>query len=241
MYRPNFNYSSNGMPFISNGEIDTVAEQLIADYKADILFNPQEIDIDRFATNYLNVDLDYQYLSHCGVYLGMTIFQTQDDIPVYDPELREAVFVHEDANTIIIDNSLLEENQEHRYRFTLGHESGHSLLHPSYFLNRSENESNQSYVICRSDFASGNYQRHHLDSRSRAEQQANYFSSAVLMPKCSVNILMAGLPYRGQPLWIEKAVTLLSETYNVSREAAFYRLKSLGYINSTATFLYDCM
>lgn len=34
---------------------------------------------------------------------------------------------------MIIDKTLLEENQEHRYRFTMGHEAGHEFLHKEYF------------------------------------------------------------------------------------------------------------
>ena len=37
------------------------------------------------------------------------------------------------AHTVIIDKTLLEENQEHRYRFTMGHEAGHEFLHKEYF------------------------------------------------------------------------------------------------------------
>lgn len=33
---------------------------------------------------------------------------------------------------MIIDNTLLEKNQEHRYRFTMGHEASHGFLHKEF-------------------------------------------------------------------------------------------------------------
>lgn len=90
---------------------------------AEALRTPQEIDIDLFVQDYLGMEQDFQYLSHCGLYLGMTVFNETDKIPVYNPAKYCAEYISAKANTVIIDNSLLEENQEHRYRFTMGHEN----------------------------------------------------------------------------------------------------------------------
>lgn len=88
---------------------------------------PTEIDVDRFITRYLGLEQDFQYLSHCGVFLGMTVFNDTDRVPVFNPDRWEAKYIPVKAGTVIIDNILLEENQEHRYRFTCGHEAAHSL------------------------------------------------------------------------------------------------------------------
>lgn len=90
---------------------------------AEALRTPQEIDIDLFVQDYLGMEQDFQYLSHCGLYLGMTVFNETDKIPVYNPAKYCAEYISTKAKTVIIDNSLLEENQEHRYRFTMGHEN----------------------------------------------------------------------------------------------------------------------
>ena len=47
----------------------------------EALKSPQEIDIDLLAQDYLGMDQDFQYLSHCGVYLGMTVFNDTDKVP----------------------------------------------------------------------------------------------------------------------------------------------------------------
>ena len=57
-----------------------------------------------------------------GVYLGTTVFQTTDYLPVYIPEDKCADYAHVEAGTVVIDGNLDSEDQEHRLRFTLGHE-----------------------------------------------------------------------------------------------------------------------
>ena len=74
MYRPVITRKRSGVPVLSRKEIDGIGENLVGDFMPDALITPQEIDIDSFAQNYLGMDQDFQYLSHCGVYLGMTVF-----------------------------------------------------------------------------------------------------------------------------------------------------------------------
>lgn len=119
----------SGAPVLSRKEIDIIGENLVSDFNPDAMQTPQEIDIDLFVQDYLGADQDFQYLSHCGVYLGMTVFNDTDKVPVYDPIQNRAEYISARANTIIIDRTLLEENQEHRYRFTMGHEASHVFLH----------------------------------------------------------------------------------------------------------------
>lgn len=167
--------------------------------------------------------IEFMYLSHCGVYLGTTVFQTTDYLPVYIPEDKCADYAHVEAGTMVIDGSLDNEDQGHRLRFTLGHEGGHGVLHPSYFLNTigsSERDDTGIYVRCRSDFkVSGRDFSgfRSLTDAERAEQQANRFSAAVLMPRSAVKILLAGRPYNRTEGWIISAMEQISDTFNVSK------------------------
>lgn len=124
MYQPMFTLDAKGIPIISNDEIDTLGERLVADFSPLDIFTPKAIDIDRFVTKYLKLKQDFYYLSHCGVYLGTTIFQETHRLPVFNPETISAEYAHVEAGTVIIDSSLMVDNQEHRYRFTMGHEGG---------------------------------------------------------------------------------------------------------------------
>ena len=242
MYQPTLFLNSSGIPIISNTDLDTLGERLVADFNPLLIFSPKEVDIDRFMTKYLHLKLDYQFLSHCGIYLGTTVFQETNSLPIYNPETHSAEFMHVDAGTVIIDSSLLSDNQEHRYRFTMGHEGSHSILHTNYYLNTiGENTDDKiAYVRCRSDFAvSSNISRqcqYHLPIKARLEQQANYLASVILMPKCTVKMALCKIANRGQGLWGHYAASELSQIYNVSQEAAFYRLKALNYIDKDVSY-----
>ena len=237
MYQPNLRYKSNGVPLVSNVELDTIGERLVADFLNPAPLVPSEIDIDRFVLKYLNMKQDFQYLSHCGVYLGVTIFQATNSLPVYIPEKNSADYVAEDANTVVIDSSLDAPEAEHRYRFTMGHEGSHGILHPSYFLSTigsAERDETGIYVRCRSDFKiskiTGLNKSYSMSDSMRVEQQANRLASAILMPKSMVKLILARRPYNGKLQWVYEAMYRISEIFNVSPEAAFYRLKELEII-----------
>ena len=110
------------------------------------------------------------------------------------------------------------------------------MFHPSYFLNMigsNERDDTGIYVRCRSDFkeSGGVFSGFRsLTDAERAEQQANRFSAAVLMPRSAVKILLAGRPYNHTEGWICSAMEQISDTFNVSKAAAFYRLKGLEMI-----------
>ena len=133
MFKPRFATSHTLVPILSKDTINDIGEKLVEDFCPQAMTTPTEIDVDRFITRYLGLEQDFQYLSHCGVFLGMTVFNDTDRVPVFNPDRWEAKYIPVKAGTVIIDNILLEENQEHRYRFTCGHEAAHSILHAEYF------------------------------------------------------------------------------------------------------------
>lgn len=61
----------NGVPILSRKEIDAIGEELAGDFCRAALTTPQPLDVDGFAEQYLHMTQDYQFLSHCGVYLGI--------------------------------------------------------------------------------------------------------------------------------------------------------------------------
>lgn len=240
MYTPTFRKKRNGVPILSKNEMDIMGERLVMDFCPQAMTMPMEIDIDRFVLRYLGLKQDFQYLSHNGIYLGMTVFNDTNKVPVYNPETKKAQYISAKAGTVIIDNSLLEESKEHRYRFTMGHEGAHGFIHPSYFgYNPNQlslfNSDYQPLVQCRVD--NKNAERKPLMNWLDAdwmEWQANFLSSAVLMPKSMVLKLIASLPkeeYSFLPAYYAYEV---SRTFNVSIEAAEYRLRHLGIIPKDA-------
>lgn len=222
MYKPSFRLTKTRVPILSKDKIDEIAENYISDFCPEAITEPMAIDIDSFAVYYLGLKQDFQYLSHNGVYLGMTVFNNTDKVPVYNPETNTAEYIHADARTVIIDNSLLKESQEHRYRFTMGHESGHDIFHTAFFTqnpNQMTLFQSQSMMQCGAIALDDKTKpRKSCDDKNWMEWQANYMSSALLMPKSMVLKL------------VNSSIDLpsISQVFNVSTEAARYRLKGLG-------------
>lgn len=249
MYYPDVRRKRSGAPILSRKEIDDIAENLIADFCPEALRTPQQIDIDLFVQDYLKMDQDYQYLSHCGVYLGMTVFNDTDKIPVYDPVTDRAEYISAKARTVIIDNTLLEENQEHRYRFTMGHESGHGYFHSEFFTYDPNQltfmdllgESKPAMVQCRVDIKklSDHIEPPIWGDKEWMEWQANAFSSSLLMPRSAMILLCEDIKARGiDHFSLPLALVIgVSDVFNVSGEAARYRLESMGYIKKGTMLL----
>ena len=215
------------------------------DYNPKLLTDPQEIDIDAFAQNYLGAHQSYEYLSHCGVYLGMTVFNDTNRVEIYDPVMQVADYTSAKANTIIIDRSLLEDDQDQRYRYTVGHECGHiGLGHQAYFgydpnqitLDQLYGTGSPAIVRCRMNNARGRSQ----DTRSWSDEdwmewQADNFSSCLLLPRKAIvrlsNMIDNGYDYPGSH-GLPSLIDAVPKVFNVSHEAAMIRLRQLGYVNN---------
>ena len=238
MYQPDFWMKPNRVPILNKKKIDSIGERLIQEYQPGALHHAEEIDIDGFVEFYLNRDTDYQYLSHNGVYLGMTVFN-DSLVPVYDPETERAEYVKEKAGTVIIDNRLLEDDQEHRYRFTMAHEGSHCVLHKQYFEALMERMSNKDVslaplVVCRT--VNRDLQNRRPDEWTdydSMEWQANYLGGALLMPEKMVRLLAA--PHTSRMDDVKETRSFIKDLcaiFNVSYETACIRLMQLGYFDN---------
>lgn len=239
MFSPYYRTKRNGVPILSKAEIDTIAERLILDFNPEADKTPMETDIDSFALNYLGLKQDFQYLSHNGVYLGMTVFNDTNKVPVYDPKAKRAEYISAKARTVIIDNSLLKAGMERRYRYTMGHEAGHDILHRGYFLFNQDqqdmfNSISEPLIQCRAVALNGKTKPvSEWTDQDSMEWQANYLSSALLMPSFMVKDLVDYLELQHFLFGDEAYIHGTAKFFNVSRQAAEYRLKELGYIKVT--------
>lgn len=236
MYEPGFRRKKNNLPILSREDIDYYAERLVADFAPELVERPGELDIDRFLTKHLGLNLDFHRLSHNGVFLGMLVFGDTSRLPVFDPQVGQAKYVSVSANTVIIDESLLLAEAEQRYRFTGAHEAGHGVFHKDFYcfdknqLSFFDQSEDVPIVKCRSatvQSSDGNAKGLLLTDNDWMEWQANYFASALLMPKSMVKALAeeADADIFIRDFYLVKSV---AETFNVSRTAAEHRLTSLG-------------
>lgn len=235
-----FRTDHNGVPVLDRTEIDIIAERFVSDFNPAALETPMEIDIDSFALNYLGLKQDFQYLSHNGTYLGMMVFNDTDRVPIFVPETNTAEYISAKARTVIIETRLLGEGQEHRYRFTMGHEAGHDIFHKSYFtyipgqLSFLEGGC-EPMIQCRETFTAGRKKNVLMwDDKDWMEWQANNFSAALLMPKSMVYRLIR--PLHGSDRRRTDAIYAdeVAKTFNVSYQSAVYRLICLGIIKEDA-------
>lgn len=198
--------------------------------------------------------MDYQDLTHNQSILGMTVFN-DCTLPVYDAENGTVKMIPVREKTVLMDNSLLEEDQEPRGRFTLGHEAGHFLLHRHLYLENKnqttlfEVEPPEPVVKCRSgDIENGNRKGALSTDNDWMEWQADYMSSALLMPKPVFQIavqkilmwagISEGYVIKGisdeLDQFIETLPSELSPIFNVSVLAAKIRCDKLGVVRERA-------
>lgn len=240
MYEASYKMKSNGLPILSKDEIDEIANILVLEYQPELMQNPQAFDIEGFSELYLDVNLDYQYLSNDGRYLGMMVFNDTNTLPVYNPEANMAEYLSVNENTVIIDRALLDSRNENVYRFTLAHEAaGHAYFHRDYhFIDPNQISlfeiQNEPIIKCRQReiFTYGimSYKPLKTDS-DWIEWQANYMASAILMPKVSINKLINNLGLKfNSNIDRTKSIIYISDIFKVSRAAAEIRLKNLGWI-----------
>ena len=244
-----FRKNRDGVPILSKQELDDFAEMFINDYKPELLRIPQKIPIDKFIEFYLDIFLDYKNLSIDGSVLGLIAFN-DGCLEVLNTSYEREIIIT-DAGTIIIDNMLLTRKQEKRYRYTLGHEAGHWIFH----RHRYETDPNQlkfnydvseykpavSYRCLEKNIGEiSRYSKFSTDEDWQ-EWQADYFSSAILLPK-STFVSQAEYLFGINGIRRNDSVNMvlfklipiieeLAALFMVSKQAVAIRLYKLDYID----------
>lgn len=226
---------TNGIPHVSKSQLETYGERVLRDFSPTVLLKPQPTDIDRLVTGYMGFNFEYQYLSNNQVYLGITVFEDTDSLPVYIPELKRAEFLSVKKNTIIIEGTLADNpNLIHRERFTVGHEASHGLVHPEYYQRKARIASLHDYcggIYSKPtfpDLSGKDVNGKRLQGEAWLEWQANYLSSVLLMPRIAVKRLRNLIEPKGSRFWHLELIQTMVEVFNVSEEAARVRLVSLN-------------
>lgn len=244
MYQPKLRKQRNGIPVLKNCEIDEHAEAFLRDYNAALLTTPQPIDIEAFAEFYLNLSLDYVYLSHCGLILGRMIFQETERVPVYLPEENSADYLYAKRGTLLIDNTILDDQKEYRLRSTIGHECGHWLFHSDYYSGKGKgNYQNSPWLVenkgCKNtDLEGGTVmtgRRRLITDMDWLEHHAKYFSAAILMPKTPFLSAISELTENGLTNELGLSVKL-ADIFQVSPASVKIRLSQLKVNQHT----FDC-
>lgn len=250
MVHLDFKTKKNGMPVLSKKDIEELAEIIISDYKPDMIDKAKALDVEHFLEFYADLQMDYQDLTHNQSILGMMVFN-DGHVPVYDANNNKAKMIPVDEGTVLIDNSLLNEEQLPRERFTLAHEVGHWLLHRQmYVIDKNQislfdnmPDERATAIKCRKCDIESTGRKNLLTDDDWMEWQADYLASALLMPKKSfINEIILHAKEAGMyqyvydlgidpkySAWVDNVITKVAGTFEVSLTAAIIRINNLGF------------
>lgn len=243
MYQPKIRKLRNGIPILRNCDIDAHAEAFLRDYDATLLTIPKPVDIESFAEMYLDLSIDYMYLSHCGLILGRMVFQEVEPVPVYLPKEKCADYLYAKRGTLLIDNTLLDDQKEYRLRSTIGHECGHWVFHSDYYNRKHKGDHYKNIqplemTGCKKTDIEGGTgisgRRRLITDIDWLEHHAKYFSAAILMPKTPFLQAVSGLIDK-YPLPEAELSEKLAVIFQVSPASVKIRLEQLSVHQKVGT------
>ena len=218
------------MMCLSRNDIEIIGQSVLRDYTKRTRSNAQTpIDIERFARNYLGVQIQHRKLSESGDILGLTTYRGLN-LKLTFPE--GDVFLSVPEDTILLEERLLQPKNHSRWRFTLAHECAHQIL-----ARIEEKEAGSSF---RKTLAPGKtYSCRDLKSAEHwSEWQANSLGAVLLMPKEN---LLEILKYGDKPRTLIRygnrfnpldyaVIKRVADMFRVSLKAMELRIGALGYI-----------
>jgi len=166
MAKSNFPIDENGVPVLNSNDIEIKAEEVISFFDKNILEKPQRtplLDFIEKLHKQFKIKRDYS-LSLGKTKNGKTILGKTQLKPL----------------GLFIDKSLVNDN---RFNFILGHEFGHIVFHRSININKTGYEE-QELIDTEIDLVTG--KKNLKTARDWMEWQANYFASAILIPRSTV-------------------------------------------------------
>lgn len=226
----------NDVRWVPKDEIAFLASGLLENYES---CTGKRVDppvpVEDIIERHLNISLEYDDLK---AMLNL-------------PDVLGATWLTE--KKIVIDESLLEEDQRGRMTFTLAHEIGHWVLHRRAVLGPVGRREYFPDIVCRNS-----------GFKARGEWQADYFAASILMPEMAVKCTFAeifglrSLVIHNRKSIVPRALFVLDLAWehaneiarlviehgkftNVSKTAMRIRLEDLGcLINKTPERLAAC-
>ncbi len=191
--------------------VDMLAQNTIKKYDAKLLkSDPDEIPIEEIIEFGFGLKLVFTDLCRNGMIMGVTVFE-DCVVPVYDLVTGKYKSKMVCAGSILIDNSLLEDEQ--KLRFTMAHELAHWLIHYCYYYNNNESAS-----------------RVRINSKSEnksIEEEADELARSLLLPRGRLKVAFDRTKCKFKK---EVAVQIIADTFNVSVEDVMLRLTNLNLI-----------
>ena len=156
------------MLVLSRNDIERISNIALKSYLNTDILPLRKICINRFAQEYLGLNIEYIDLDFSPVeILGMTSYE---DFELCLDENLPWKTIHMKQNTIYLNRRLLNPKNFGRHNFTIAHECGHQIV----YRMEKDNLSKVSSELC-------SFRRNSENDWN--EWQANCFASALLMPE----------------------------------------------------------
>lgn len=215
-----------GRQILSAGYIEARSEQLLTH------FNPKIFE--QVKPTHLRDLADFLTRKH------QVIFRLEEHLGFSENGERILGAFNPKKRIILVDRSL--KADEHKFNFTIAHELGHLALHRNLKIVYEDNSIEPTETI---NEKLGN-SKHFKTEADWVEWQANYYASALLMPK---QTFIAGLVLQQRQLGISRVgrifiddqrtnqsdywrlISMLSEFFRVSQAAVEIRLLKLGLVD----------
>lgn len=211
--------------WFEDDEIERIMEDELRRAKLLPTRQASAVDIEQFIEGYLKASLD-QYAELDDDVLGLTEFH---------PSRPPAVQINKDLTGSAMDDEWCPPGIVGRWRATLAHEAAHVVLHRMLFdvdLNQMElfdvpapTKDPLLFRCLKRDVV------HRGRISDWREVQANKGMAALLMPKTAFTRAARGLVADRSSAAIDLAARNLAVQFEVSREAATIRLRTLGFID----------
>lgn len=191
--------------------LDMIAQNTIKSYDKELLkSDPDEIPLEEIIEFSQGLKIIFLDLSKYKSILGLTIFENCF-IPIYNKEKScyESKIVS--AGTIIVDESLKEDEYEKQYRYILAHELAHWLIHQNYYYENNEVASKSAYD----------------DYNNKTETEADLLALSLLMPKGRLKVAYDRLSCK---LKEESTIRILAGIFNVTIQTLGKRLENMNIL-----------
>lgn len=205
----------NGVPILSTNDLELKAEEIISYFGKEVLDEPQSTPLIK----YIKI-INEKFKIYIG--LNKPLGETKSGKKILGITRLKPLEIHVDVSLV---------NDDSRFRFVLGHEFGHLVCHRNINLKQTGYDE-QEITDTEYDVVTG---KKNLNSpRDWIEWQANYFSSAILMPR---ETIMGAVIKKQQEVGIKRnigRIILESKNYNLKDYIDIQEyLKGIFMVNST--------
>ena len=226
--------------YLNKDQIEERAIEFLEKYSPSSLVTPAKVDLELILEE-MGLTIDYQKMDLDNTILGLTAFNN-GTLNVYSDD-GTTYPINVNKGTIIINKNLASyEKLQGRFQYTMGHETGHWVLHQKLFyidenqvsLFDNMESSEDKNLICSKRDERFLLKRGFKTDQEWIEWQADYFSSCVIMPrdifkKEYKRLIESGFSDAG-------AINQLSKIFEVSKMACAIRVNNIFNKNIVNNF-----